>query len=159
MEVEIVTNMGIKTSIQDFLILENDAESLVIGVQWHTSLVGERWGVSFRMVIHLRPNYRILWNRLKIKLRKINYWMMPQSRSKGWSLKFFDPDFPDQKLLKSIVQKHGQVIFQPFDQEGLRVDSLHLVIDANVTFRMPPCWFIRSDILVPSESDDRSVCE
>ena len=40
MEVDVATNMGIKTSIQDFLILENDAEALVMGVQWHTSLVG-----------------------------------------------------------------------------------------------------------------------
>ena len=31
MEVDVATNMGIKTSIQDFLILENDAESLVMG--------------------------------------------------------------------------------------------------------------------------------
>ena len=39
---------------------------------------------------------------------------------------FFDPDFPDQKSLLAIVERHGQVLFQPFDQEGLRVDSLHL---------------------------------
>ena len=32
-------------------------------------------------------------------------------------------------------------------QEGLRVDSLHLEIDPNATFRMKPCRFIRSDIL------------
>jgi len=32
MEVDIATNMGIKTSTQDSLILENDAESLVMGV-------------------------------------------------------------------------------------------------------------------------------
>ena len=41
MEVDVVTNMGIKTSIQDFLILENDVKSLVMGVQLHTLLVGE----------------------------------------------------------------------------------------------------------------------
>ena len=28
MEVDVATNMGIKTSIQDFLILENDGEAL-----------------------------------------------------------------------------------------------------------------------------------
>jgi hypothetical protein len=42
--------MGIKTSIQDFLILENDGEALVMGVQWHTSLVGEQCGDSVRML-------------------------------------------------------------------------------------------------------------
>jgi hypothetical protein len=62
---------------------------------------------------------------------------------------FFDPDFPDQKSLRAIVERHGQVLFQPFDQEGLRVDSLHLEVDPNATFRMQPCRFIRSDILGP----------
>ena len=41
MEVDVATNMGIKTSIQEFLILEHDSEPLVMGVQWHSSLVGE----------------------------------------------------------------------------------------------------------------------
>ena len=41
MEVDVATNMGIKTSIQEFLILEHDSEPLVMGVQWHLSLVGE----------------------------------------------------------------------------------------------------------------------
>jgi hypothetical protein len=50
MEVDLSTNMGIKTSIQDFLILENDGDALVMGVQWHTSLVGEQCGDSVRMV-------------------------------------------------------------------------------------------------------------
>ena len=45
MEVDVATNMGIKTSIQDFLVLENDAEALVMGVQWHTTL-GEKCGDS-----------------------------------------------------------------------------------------------------------------
>ena len=62
---------------------------------------------------------------------------------------FFDPDFPDQEALKSIVRRHGQILFQPFDQEGLRVESLHLEVDPMAQFRMQPCRFIRSDILVP----------
>jgi hypothetical protein len=33
MEVDVATNMGIKTSIQDFFILKNDGEALVMGVQ------------------------------------------------------------------------------------------------------------------------------
>ena len=62
---------------------------------------------------------------------------------------FFDPDFRDQKSLRSIVERHGQVHFQPFDQEGLRVERLHLAIYPNATFRMQPCRFIRSNILWP----------
>jgi len=42
MEVDVATNMGIKTTIQELLILENDAS--VMGVQWHTSLVGGKCG-------------------------------------------------------------------------------------------------------------------
>ena len=58
-------------------------------------------------------------------------------------------DFPDQKSLRAIVETHDQVLFQPFDQEGLRVDSLHLEIDSNATFRMQPSRIMRSDILGP----------
>ena len=59
MEVDVVTNMGIKKSIQDFFILENDAESLVMGVQWYTSLVGEKCGEL--ILTHLGQSYRIPW--------------------------------------------------------------------------------------------------
>ena len=62
---------------------------------------------------------------------------------------FFDPNFPDQDALKSILRRHGQIFFQPFDQEGLRVESLHLEVDPLARFRMQPCRFIRSDILGP----------
>ena len=47
------------------------------------------------------------------------------------------------------MERHGQVLFQSFDKEGLRVDSLHLEVDSNAKFRMHPCWFIRGDILGP----------
>ena len=50
MEVDVATNMGIKTSIQEFLILEHDTEPLVMGVQWHSSLVGGNCGDSTRLV-------------------------------------------------------------------------------------------------------------
>ena len=62
---------------------------------------------------------------------------------------FFDHSFPDQDALKSIVRRHGQILFHPFDQEGLRVESLHLEVDSLAQFRMQSCRFIRSDILVP----------
>ena len=62
---------------------------------------------------------------------------------------FFDPDFPDQEALKSIVRRHGQILFQPFDQEGLRVKSLHLEVDPLAQLRIQPCHFIMSNILVP----------
>ena len=73
MEVDVVTNMGIKTLIQDFLIWQNDAKSLVMGVQWHTSMVGEQCGDSVRMVNIDTFGTKLSKprNRLKIKLRRI----------------------------------------------------------------------------------------
>ena len=62
---------------------------------------------------------------------------------------FYVPSFPYQDALKSIVCRHGKILFQPFDQEGLRVESLHLEVEPLAQFRMQPCRFIRSDILVP----------
>ena len=47
------------------------------------------------------------------------------------------------------MERHGQVLFRPFDQEGLKMVSLHLEVDPNATFMMKPCRFIRSDILGP----------
>ena len=50
MEVDVATNMEIKTSIQEFLILEHDTEPFVMGFQWNLSLVGENCGDSTRLV-------------------------------------------------------------------------------------------------------------
>ena len=50
MEVDVATDMGIKTSIQEFLILEHDTEPFFIGVQWYSSLVGENCGDSTKLV-------------------------------------------------------------------------------------------------------------
>ena len=60
---------------------------------------------------------------------------------------FFDPDFPDLNSIRSIDDMAK--FFQPFDQEGVRINSLFLAIDPNATFKTKPCRFIRSDILVP----------
>ena len=161
MDVDIATNMGIKTSIQDILILENDAKSLVMGVKRHTSLVGEQCGDSVSMV-NIDTFRTKLSNPLESTedkaeedrlLDDTTIEVYPESKIEGLEPHnqcFFDPDFPDQKSLREIVEKICQVLFQPFDQEGLRVDSLcHMEIDPNATFRMQPCRFIRSDIFGP----------
>ena len=41
----------------------------------------------------------------------------------------FDPDFPNQDSIKSIVRRHGQILFRPFHLEDLRVEILHLEVD------------------------------
>ena len=72
-----------------------------------------------------------------------------QRKSQKLTINVFDPNFPDQDALKSIVRRHGQIFFQPFDQEGLRVENLHLEVDPLAHFTMQLCRFIRSDILGP----------
>ena len=48
-----------------------------------------------------------------------------------------------------MVRRDVQVLFRLFDQEGLRVESLHLEVDPLAQFRMQSCRFIRSNILGP----------
>jgi len=50
-KIDVATNMGIKTSIQEFLLLEGDTELPVMGVQLHSLLVGENYGDSTGLVI------------------------------------------------------------------------------------------------------------
>ena len=45
-----------------------------------------------------------------------------------------------------MIRIHGQVLFRPFDQEGLRVHCLDLVVDMDATFT---CLFVRINNLVP----------
>ena len=54
--------------------------------------------------------------------------------------------FPDLNTLRYIVQRHGEVLFQPFDQEGSRVDPLVLSVNPNAQFNMQSCRFVRKDI-------------
>ena len=78
LEVDVVTNMGIKMSIHEILILEHNTEPLVMRVLWQSSLVGENCGDSITLV-HMdtfgTPR-RILSTQSKIKLKRINSWMM-----------------------------------------------------------------------------------
>ena len=74
--------------------------------------------------------------------------VFPREKSENWEKCFFDPTFPDLNTLRNIVQRHEEVLFQPFDQEGLRVDPLVLSVDPNAHFNMQPCRFVRKDILI-----------
>ena len=48
----------------------------------------------------------------------------PKSILEVWEQYHFNLDFPKLDHLKAIVREHGGTLFQPFDQEGLRVESL-----------------------------------
>ena len=126
--------MGIKTSIQEFLILEHDSEPLVVGVQWHSSLVGENCGDSTRLV-NMDTFGQPMTNPLESTedkaeedsiLDDANLDVYPggsEEAPETYNQCLFDSSFPDQDALKSIVRRHGKILSQPFDQEGLRVES------------------------------------
>ena len=41
------------------------------------------------------------------------------------------------------MKNHGYVVFQLFDQEGLRVEPRKLKVNHAAQFRMQPCRFVR----------------
>ena len=47
------------------------------------------------------------------------------------------------------MKNHGKVLFQPFDQEELKVEPLTLKVNPAAQFRMQPCRFVREGILRP----------
>ena len=51
-------------------------------------------------------------------------------------------EIEDKAEEDAIVRRHGQIFPQPFNQEGLRVESLHLEVDPLAQFRLQPCRFI-----------------
>ena len=62
--------------------------------------------------------------------------VFPSQVSEPWESCTFNPDFPQLERLKDIVKSHGAILFQPFDQEGLRVSPLKLKVHPSATFRM-----------------------
>jgi hypothetical protein len=59
----------------------------------------------------------------------------------------FCESFPFLTELKHIVAKHGEVLFQPFDQEGMRCTPMDIELKEEVSLRMQPCRFVRSPVL------------
>jgi len=47
------------------------------------------------------------------------------------------------------IVKNGNVLFQPFGQEGLNLESLNLKVNPATQFRTQPCGFVRKGILRP----------
>ena len=44
----------------------------------------------------------------------------------------FNPSFPLLAELKEIAARHGQVLFQPFDQKGMLCTPMHIELQSNV---------------------------
>ena len=60
----------------------------------------------------------------------------PEPILEAWERCHFNLDFPKMDHLKAIVREHARTLFQPFDQEGLRVQPLKLKINPSATFRI-----------------------
>ena len=73
---------------------------------------------------------------------------------------FIYPNFPDLNTLRNIVQRYGEMLFQPFDKNRLRVDLVVLSVDFKAHFNMQPCQFVPKDILMSlRERIDQFVSE
>ena len=124
--------IGIKTSIKEFLILEHDKEPLVMGVQWHSSLVGENCSDSTRLVniwIHLVTRWANALDAIEDKaeedqiLDNANLDVYPEAVVE-------EPEAYNQCVLTLVFWTKTRSSqwsvgmansFQPFDKEGLRV--------------------------------------
>ena len=99
-------------------MLKHDSEPLVMEVQWHSLLVGKTCGNLTRLVN--MDNYgQLMMNPLEDTedkaeedaiLDDANLDVYPggsEESPEAYNQCFFDPDFPDQEALKSIVRRHG----------------------------------------------------
>ena len=134
-------------------------ESLVMGVRWHTSLVGEQCGDSVRMV-----NIDTFGTKLSNPLESTEDKAVEDNLLDDSTIEVY----PESKI--ESVGPHNQcflpLIFRTKSHQGQSwkdlakfcsnhsirkdsVDNLHLEVHPNVTFRMQPCPFISSDNLGP----------
>jgi hypothetical protein len=155
--VEVATNMRPQVSIQEFLVMDHDGENVVMGVQWHTTLVGgHRAGISrivdVDTVVVPTPNPLDLNQDeapedFLLDTSKLEFF--PKAIQEGMEQCHFNEDFPKLDKLKEIIANHGSVLFQPFDQQGLNVDPLQLKVHPLASFRMQPCRYVKPSILGP----------
>jgi hypothetical protein len=155
LQVEVATNMGKVASVQEFLVLEEDAEDMVMGVHWHNELVGghranltrivdlDTFGVSVPNPLDSAqdeaPEYEMF--------EDSNVESYPTYINEDWEQCQFNHNFPKLDRLKEIVRTHGEHLFKPFDREGLRVAPLNLRVRDQATFKMQPCRFVRPSLL------------
>ena len=167
-QTEVGTNLGHFHSDQEFMVLGNDVEDLVMGVKWFNAIHNVSQDDHVKI---LDATLRGLTMENPIEfgqdlapeddlLECSNIGVFPDLNSEAWESCTFNPDFPDLDRLKEIVKLHGNVLFQPFDQEGLRVEPLRLKVNPAAQFRMQPCRFVREGILRPlKELLDQFVSE
>jgi hypothetical protein len=154
---DVGTNMGRRGSVQEFLILDEDSENIVMGVHWHTALVGGNTTHMVR-IVNIDTIGVPVWNPLESAqdeapenslMDTSTLEVFPEPSGEAWENCTFNSDFPKFDRLRGIVKDHGSILFQPFDKEGLRVDPLKLHVQPKETFRMQPCRFVKDSILSP----------
>jgi hypothetical protein len=155
--VEVATSMGPHVTLQEFLVMDHDGEDLVMGVQWHTMLVGgNRAGISRIVDVNtfgvpapnpLDSSQDEAPEDLLLDTSELE--VFPEAIQEGMEQCHFNEDFPKLDKLKEIVANHGSVLFQPFDQQGLKVDPLQLKVHPLASFRMQPCRYVKPSILGP----------
>jgi hypothetical protein len=153
--VEVNTSVGPDVADQEFLILDDDSEDMVMGVGWHRALVeGPRAGVV--RIQDVDEDARFSVRALKTErdnapedqlLQDSELEVFPERSEENWEMCHFSADFPHLERLKNIVRDHGSILFQPFDNDGLRVKPLELHVQAGATFRMQPCRFVKPLLL------------
>ena len=63
-----------------------------------------------------------------------NIAVFPDLKLEAWESCTFNPDIPDSDRLKEIVKYHGNILFQPIDLEGLKMEPLTLKVNPAVNF-------------------------
>ena len=149
--------MGSFHSEQEFLIMDQDGEDLVMGVILFNSLMTAKCSQITKIVdirgFRISEEFHIEFSQdIAMEddlLENSDLDVFPSQVSEPWESCTFNPNFSDLERLKSIVKSQGSILFQPFDKEGLWVSPLKLKVHASASFRMQPCRFIRDGILTP----------
>jgi hypothetical protein len=119
MQMDVGTNMGRRGSVQEFLILDEDSENLVIGVHWHQSLFGGNSTQMVRMV-NIDTFGVQMWNPLDTAqdeapedslMDTSTLEVFPEPSGEAWENCYLNPDFPQLDRLRNIVRTHGKVLF------------------------------------------------
>jgi hypothetical protein len=155
--VQVNTNFGLEVSEQEFLILDDDTEEIVMGVSWHRALMTEEYrGLIDIVDAEDDPRYSRRYfevgqdeAREDRLMAESTMEVFPEFTGEAWEQCEFNGEFPDLDRLVEIVRRHGEKLFQPFDREGLRVEPLELQVQRGSTFRMQPCRYVRGDVLTP----------
>ena len=151
-DIQVGTSAGIQLHTDKFYILEQDSEHLTMGIKLHNKIVGNDEFLPIRIVniSHFsedleNPLYNLNDSAPEDSLEDLS--VFPMEPLEMMSQCHFNPSFPLLAELKEIVARHGQVLFQAFDQKGMLCTPMHIELQSDLHLRMQPCRFVRSPTL------------